>query len=156
MVLGLYKGEAEKHRYSLSHRGFGPTFGSHFWVTLLAQIVAAGRSTLFTPVSLAGHLDLKMMGLAPMAVLPAFQRMNFGSELVRTGLEQCRDFGFEAVVVLGHPEFYPRFGFLPSTRFGIDSEYGVPDEVFMVRELTSGALRGRAGRVTYHPAFSDV
>ena len=109
---------------------------------------------MFTPVSLSGYPDLKMMGLAPMAVDPAHQRKKIGSALVRAGLEQCRDLGFEAVVVLGHPEYYPRFGFLPSARFGnIDSEYDVPDEVFMALELQLHALRGKTGRVKYNPAF---
>jgi putative acetyltransferase len=111
---------------------------------------------MFTPVSLSGHPGLKVMGLAPMAVAPEHQRKGIGSALVRAGLERCRQLDFAAVVVLGHPEYYPRFGFSPSTRFGIGSEYDVPEDVFMATELQPGALSGKAGTVKYHAAFGDV
>ncbi len=111
---------------------------------------------MFSPVVLSGNPDLKVMGLAPMAVAPEHQRKGIGSALVRAGLEQCRLLGFVAVVVLGHPEYYPRFGFSPSSRFGIDSDYEVPEEVFMAMELEPEALSGKTGRVKYHHAFSKV
>ncbi|MCZ6829600.1 MAG: N-acetyltransferase, partial [Gammaproteobacteria bacterium] len=107
---------------------------------------------LFSPVSLSGHPDCRMMGLAPMAVTPGHQNKGIGSALVRAGLDQCRKLGFTAVVVLGHPQYYPRFGFSPSSEFNIDSEYEVPDEVFMAMELQVGSLRGKTGRVKYHAA----
>ena len=96
------------------------------------------------------------MGLAPMAVLPEHQNKGIGSALVRAGLEQCRNLGFAAVIVLGHPEFYPRFGFKPACRFNIDSQYGVPQEVFMVIELEPSALSGVTGRAEYHEAFNSL
>lgn len=111
---------------------------------------------LFSPVSLSGHPDLRVTGLAPMAVLPESQREGIGSSLVKAGLEACRNAGFEAVVVLGHPEYYPKFGFVPASRFGIDSEYDVPDEVFMAQELVAGALAERSGTIRYHEAFRGV
>lgn len=111
---------------------------------------------MFSPVVLSGNPDLKVMGLAPLAVSPEHQRKGIGSALVRAGLEQCRQLDFVAVVVLGHPEYYPRFGFSPSSRFGIDSEYEVPEEVFMAMELKPEALSGKTGRVKYHAAFSNV
>ena len=111
---------------------------------------------MFSPVVLSEYPDLNMMGLAPMAVSPEYQRKGIGSGLVRAGLEQCRQLGFVAVVVLGHPDYYPRFGFSPSSRFGIDSDYDVPEEVFMALELEPEALMGKTGRVKYHAAFSNV
>lgn len=111
---------------------------------------------MFSPVSLSDYPDLKVMGLAPMAVAPEHQRKGIGSALVRAGLEQCEQLGYAAVVVLGHPEYYPRFGFSPSSRFGIYSEYEVPEDVFMAMELQLGALSGKTGRVKYHAAFSNV
>ena len=111
---------------------------------------------MFSPVSLSGHSGLHIMGLAPMAVSPDRQRTGIGSALVRAGLEQCARLGFGAVVVLGHPAYYPRFGFLRSTRFGIGSEYDVPEDVFMVVELQPGYLLDASGTIKYHAAFSNV
>ena len=96
------------------------------------------------------------MGLGPMAVAPGCQRKGIGSALVRAGLIACTERGFRAVVVLGHPKYYPRFGFSESKRFGIKSEYDVLDEVFMALELVPGALSSASGIVRYHEAFGDV
>jgi putative acetyltransferase len=108
---------------------------------------------LFSPVAFDAP-GLPICGLAPMAVLPARQRSGIGSALVRAGLDQCRRLGFGAVVLVGHPEYYPRFGFVPASRFGLRCEYDVPDDVFMACELTRGALTGRTGMVRFHPAFA--
>ncbi|MCK9996775.1 MAG: N-acetyltransferase [Candidatus Krumholzibacteria bacterium] len=126
-------------------------------ISLVAEVdgKVAGH-ILFTPVTLSTEPDLKMMGLAPMAVVPGHQKQGIGSALVRAGLEQCGQMGFVGVVVLGHPEYYPRFGFAPSSRFGMDSEYDVPEDVFMTLELKPEALRGKTGRVKYHAAFNSV
>jgi putative acetyltransferase len=112
---------------------------------------------LFSPVTLSSLPDLRIMGLAPMAVSPEQQRKGVGSALVRAGITACRDLGYEAVVVLGHAEYYPRFGFVPASRFGLRSEYDVPDDVFMAMELTPGALQGSApGTIRYHESFGTV
>lgn len=111
---------------------------------------------MFSPVALIEHTELEIAGLGPMAVLPQHQRAGIGSALVHAGLEECRKRGFGAVVVLGHPGYYPRFGFRPSTRFGIRSEYDVPDDAFMVRELREGYLDGATGTIRYHAAFGNV
>jgi len=111
---------------------------------------------MFSPVTLIGSFDLKIMGLAPMAVLPKYQRKGIGSALVQTGLDECKKRGFGAVVVLGHTSYYPRFGFIPATRFGIDCEYDVPEDAFMVIELQPSSLTGAKGKIKYHSAFSNV
>lgn len=111
---------------------------------------------LFTPVSLTGHCQAKIMGLAPMAVTPERQRSGIGSALVREGLNQCRKQGWEAVVVLGHPGYYPRFGFRPASSFEIACQFEVPDEAFMALELSPGAFTARSGTIHYHPAFAEV
>jgi putative acetyltransferase len=80
---------------------------------------------MFSPVTLSGDSNLKVMGLGPMAVKSGYQDQGIGSRLVRQGLEACSRAGFGAVVVLGHTWFYPRFGFIPSVKFGIRSEYDV-------------------------------
>ena len=108
---------------------------------------------LFSPVRLTGADDLRAVGLAPMAVALERQRTGIGSALVREGLAHCQRQGVGAVFVVGHPEYYPRFGFRPASGFGITCEFEVPDEVFMAMELAPGALKGRAGRLFYHEAF---
>lgn len=111
----------------------------------------------FSPVTLAPeNEDLNAMGLAPMAVLPGMQNRGVGSMLVRRGLEECARQGFDAVVVLGHPAYYPRFGFAPAKTFGIGCEYEVPDEVFMALELKPDALKNRRGTIRYRPQFAGV
>jgi putative acetyltransferase len=111
---------------------------------------------LFSPAIMPGFGYLKIMGLGPMAVKSEYQNQGIGSALVRQGLEACRRAGFGAVIVLGHTWFYPRFGFIPSVKFGIRSEYDVPEEAFMVIELTTGYLKGVSGIIKYHPAFNNV
>ena len=97
-----------------------------------------------------------MIGLGPLAVLPERQRKGIGSQLVTGGLEECIKQGYEAVVVLGHPWLYPRFGFVPSVKFDINCEFEVPEDVFMVKELRPGSLAGKSGTVKYHPLFSEL
>lgn len=112
---------------------------------------------LFSPVTLTAEgLEVTLLGLAPMAVLPEYQNQGIGSKLVENGLEESRRKGYPAVVVLGHPDYYPRFGFVPSQKYNISTEYDVPPEVFMVLELQSGALSGLSGIANYHGAFAEL
>lgn len=111
----------------------------------------------FSPVTIGSETNtLNAMGLAPMAVLPTYQNQGIGSALVREGLKECRRRDYDVVVVLGHPKYYPRFGFKPASSTGLRCEYDVPDEVFMVIELKPDALAGRQGLVKYHGEFSRV
>ena len=110
---------------------------------------------LFSPVSLAGHPGLRLMGLGPMAVAPRRQRQGIGTALIREGLEACRRSGCDAVVVLGHANYYPRFGFVPAARYALRCEYDVPEDVFLVTELKREALRGASGLIRYDEAFGQ-
>ncbi len=111
----------------------------------------------FSPVSIESiDTSFSALGLAPMAVLPECQKQGIGSELVRAGLRECAKRGHPVVVVLGHPGFYRRFGFSTAKDKGITCEYPVPDEVFMVAELTPGTLKGRSGVVKDRPEFASV
>jgi len=108
----------------------------------------------FSPVTIESETStFTAMGLAPMAVLPEYQKQGIGSALVEYGFRECRRIGHDIVVVVGHPEYYPRFGFTPARAKGLRCEYDVPDEAFMVAELSPGALNGRQGLVRYHPEF---
>ncbi len=112
---------------------------------------------LFSPVTIEpGSPGFPIAGLGPMAVLLPYQKMGIGSELVRVGLEDCRQAGYGIVVVLGHPGFYPRFGFLPARPFGIRAEWGVPDDAFMALEIVPRALSGCSGVARYLPEFGGL
>ena len=110
---------------------------------------------LFSPVTLDNHNSpISIAALAPMAVVPKYQNKGIGSRLVVEGFKCCQENGYTAVVVLGHPRFYSRFGFVPSVHCGIKSEYDVPAEVFMIKALEDTALKGHSGIIKYHRAFS--
>jgi putative acetyltransferase len=109
---------------------------------------------LFTPIAVEPPVSgRRFAGLGPMAVRPDHQRRGIGGQLVRAGLDECRRLGYAAVVVIGHPEYYPRFGFVPGDTRGLQYEHPVPREAFMVLELETGALAGCAGVVRYPPQF---
>jgi putative acetyltransferase len=91
------------------------------------------------------------VSLAPMAVLPDHQRRDVGSQLVRRGLAQLCDRGERIVIVLGHKQYYPRFGFSPEKARDLASPF--PPEAFMALELSEGALAGIQGTVRYPAAF---
>ena len=132
-------------------RGIASTFS--FVVLPSDRIVG---HIFFSPVVVEGKCsrNLSIVGLAPLAVLPNYQRQGIGTLLIRQGLKECGRSGFQAVVVLGHPDFYSRFGFIPASRKSLGCEYDVPDEAFMVLELKSGALQDCRGTVKYRSEFS--
>jgi len=99
---------------------------------------------------------IEALGLAPMAVLPAYQRQGIGTQLVEAGLAACRATPYGIVVVLGHPHYYPRFGFTTAKPHGIVWEHDAPEEAFMVQEVKEGALGQVQGVVKYRPEFEAV
>jgi putative acetyltransferase len=112
---------------------------------------------LFSSISIeTENGEISTLALSPMAVKPPYQRQGVGSKLVIEGLNVCKELGYKHVVVLGHPEFYPRFGFTPAKLFGIQAPFPVRDEVFMILEIEPGSLNGIAGTVKYPPAFDTV
>lgn len=113
---------------------------------------------LFTPVTVdMGERQCEGMGLAPMAVPPERQRQGIGSRLVERGLQILRERHCPFVVVVGHPTYYPRFGFTPASGQGLDSQWpGMPDEAFMALVLDEDAMRGVRGVARYRPEFDEV
>jgi len=111
---------------------------------------------MFSPVQVRAARDIRAVALAPMAVHPDRQRTGVGSALVRAGLEECRDLGIHAVFVVGHPTYYPRFGFRLASSAGFACELAVPDEAFMVAELVPNVLAGNSGTVHFHEAFNEA
>jgi len=111
---------------------------------------------LFSPVSVEPAPDgFRGVGLGPMSVLPQYQNQGIGSRLVREGLEACRRGGYDFVVVLGHPAYYPRFGFSKAADHDLQSEYNAAD-AFMVMELRDGVLQRIKGLVKYAPEFREA
>ncbi|HEY9826583.1 MAG TPA: N-acetyltransferase, partial [Stenomitos sp.] len=130
-------------------------FTVSFVAVKLKQIVG---HIFYSPVEIEGECGnhLFMLGLAPIAVLPEYQRQGIGKLLIQHSLAECSRLGAKAVVVLGHPEYYPKFGFVPAKEKRLRCEYTVPDEAFMVLELEKGALEGCAGIVKYHSEFNQL
>ena len=113
---------------------------------------------LFSPVTVEGGNDVvKGMGLAPMAVSPELQRKGIGSQLVNSGIEELRKINCPFIIVLGHPEYYPRFGFEPASRFGIKSQWeGIPDNVFMILWLDKSMMNQISGIAKYRSEFNEA
>lgn len=133
-------------------RSVRPTLS--FVAVLSGQIVG---HLFFSPVAIDNQSNNSLVfGLAPLAVLPEFQKQGIGTALVEYGLKECDRFGCKAIVVLGDPDYYSRFGFIPAKNKGLKCEYTVPDEAFMVLELESGALDGCSGTVKYRSEFNDL
>jgi putative acetyltransferase len=120
--------------------------------------VAVGH-ILFSPATVVGPdgSPIRGMGLAPMAVLPARQRQGIGGALVERGLALLRERGCPFVIVLGHPAYYPRFGFQPASRSGLTSQWvGIPDDVFMAQILDAVRMAGVGGVARYRDEFDDA
>jgi putative acetyltransferase len=113
---------------------------------------------LFTPATIQAKEGIVVgMGLGPMAVLPEFQRQGIGSRLVKAGSRLVKKRKYPFVIVLGHPAYYPRFGFVPASRHGIKSEYkNAPDEAFMILVLNPAAVEGVSGVAKYRPEFASA
>jgi putative acetyltransferase len=112
---------------------------------------------LFFPINIKSKDSLfPTLALAPMAVLPVYQRNGIGSQLVRAGLKTAANLGYNSVIVLGHNDFYPKFGFRPASDYGISAPFEVPNDVFMAFELIPNGLAGISGIVQYPAEFDDV
>lgn len=127
--------------------------GGHVVASLVAECEGeVVGHILFSRLQVVGKdAATAAIALAPMAVLPAWQRRGTGSRLVEAGLAACRDLGERIIVVLGHPEFYPRFGFSADLAAPLAGPFSGP--AWMALELQPGALAGVAGRVVYAPPF---
>lgn len=152
---------------NLNDRAFGGVFESR-----LVDVIRTGKNfipelsivavnddgivghILFSKIMIKGESgDVETLALAPMAVLPEYQKQGIGRKLITYGLEQARECGYDSVIVLGHKEYYPKFGFRPASHWNIRSPFQVEDEYFMALELRAGALDGTAGTVEYPPEF---
>jgi putative acetyltransferase len=108
---------------------------------------------MYSPISVGG---LRGAALGPMAVLPELQRQGIGGKLVEAGNRRIEQGGCPFIIVVGHPEFYPRFGFKPARARGITCEWDLPDDVFMVLVLDEAEMEGVSGLAKYRNEFSSV
>lgn len=112
---------------------------------------------LFSAITIKGpERETPALALAPMCVLPEHQEHGIGGALLRRGLETCRELGHKLVVVVGHEDYYPRFGFVRAGEKGLVLPFEAPPEVFMVLELQPGALAGVSGEIVYPREFHEV
>lgn len=112
---------------------------------------------LFFPIKVTAdskHHD--SLALAPMCVLPEFQNKGIGGQLIIKGLQTALELGFKSVIVLGHRNYYPRFGFLPASKWEIKAPFELPADVFMALELVKDGLKDVSGVVEYPKEFDDV
>ena len=102
-----------------------------------------------------GETSVESLALAPVSVVRDHQKKGIGGKLIVAALEKAKELGYGSVVVVGHPEYYPKFGFKKASEWNIKSPFEVPDEVFMVMELSENALQGVEGVVQYSSAFAE-
>ncbi|WP_201265917.1 GNAT family N-acetyltransferase [Brevibacillus brevis] len=111
---------------------------------------------LFSKVHICNdNQSIESLALAPVSVLPDYQSKGIGKKLILEALQKAKELGYQSVVVLGHPEYYPKFGFQKASRWGIKAPFDVPDEVFMALELQENALAHISGVVEYPSAFFE-
>jgi putative acetyltransferase len=143
-----------------------------FGQDLEGQIVDALRSNGGVLLSLVATLDSRVVGhilyspatigdvtgaaLGPMAILPEHQRHGIGSRLIEAGNGRLKADGCPFIIVVGHAEYYPRFGFRPANTYGVRCEWDVPDDVFMVAVLDEAKMHGVRGTATYRPEFAST
>ncbi len=133
-------------------------------------VVRMRKSKEFVPeLSLVAELDGEIVGhisflkvqigektaltLAPVSVIPQYQLKGIGSKLIKMGHDIAKELGFEVVVLVGHKDYYPKFGYVKASMYGIKSPFEVPGECFMVLELKDGALENINGTIEYAPMF---
>lgn len=130
---------------------------SHGAAMLSLVALADGRVVghiMYSPIIIDGKVSGAALG--PMAVLPEYQCKGVGSELVKCGSERLKKHGCPFIIVLGHAEYYPRFGFRPASAHGVRCEWEVPDNVFMLLILDEDKMCGASGLAKYRDEFSIV
>jgi putative acetyltransferase len=109
---------------------------------------------MYSPLSIGGNVTGAAWG--PMAVLPEHQRQGIGSKLIEAGNRKLKDAGCPFIIVVGHADYYPRFGFRPASEHGIKCQWDVPDDVFMLLVLEQAKMECVSGLATYRHEFASV
>ncbi|MEG2786365.1 MAG: N-acetyltransferase [Romboutsia sp.] len=112
---------------------------------------------MFTKISIENQDDkVEGLALAPLAVLPEYQKKGIGSNLIKEGLKISKELGYKSVVVLGSEQYYPKFGFKEAIDFGVKPPFEVPSKNFMVIELEENSLKNVEGIVVYAKEFFEI
>ena len=113
---------------------------------------------LFTKIKIKAENgnEYSSLALAPMSVTPKFQSKGIGGKLIKHGLNTAKELGYESVIVLGHKDYYPKFGFKVASLWNIKAPFEVPDEAFMAIELVENGLEGISGIVKYSKEFDEL
>jgi putative acetyltransferase len=124
----------------------------------LSLVAQAGGTVvghiLFFPIDIVTpDGPVPSLSLAPLAVYPEYQNMGIGGKLIEAGIGAARSKGFASIILVGHPGYYPRFGFEPAVRWGIRPLFDAPREAFMALALSEGGLEGISGVVAYPPEY---
>jgi putative acetyltransferase len=109
---------------------------------------------MYSPATVGDNVEGAALG--PMAVIPEYQRHGIGSKLIEAGNRKLKDAGCPFIVVVGHANYYPRFGFRPASEHGIRCEWDVPDDVFMLLVLDEARMTGVSGLAKYRHEFSSL
>jgi len=109
---------------------------------------------MYSPLTVAENV--RGVALGPMAVVPEYQRQGIGTQLIEGGNRKIKDAGYPFIIVVGHAQYYPRFGFRPASEYGINCEWDVPDEVFMLLVLNEAKMQGASGLAKYRHEFSTI
>ncbi|MDR2948138.1 MAG: N-acetyltransferase [Prevotella sp.] len=112
---------------------------------------------LFTEIYIVDtDKEVVSLSLAPIAVVPDQQNKGIGSQLIQYGLDKAKELGYKSVIVLGHKDYYPRFGFKPAKKWSIKAPFNIPDDAFMALELVEDSLNNVKGMVRYAKEFGDI
>ncbi|UAB71000.1 N-acetyltransferase [Vibrio sp. SCSIO 43132] len=146
-------------------------FPTHAEAELVSRLMENGQRTLslvacsdegevvgyilFSPVTL-DQQDFNWQGLAPLAVKEEYRGQGIASELIKEGLSSLAELGYPVCVVLGEPEFYGRFGFESAAKYGMDTQWELPEGAFQIQELREGELDGKSGKIFYSQEFSEL
>jgi predicted N-acetyltransferase YhbS len=131
-----------------------PTFNRELSLVAVSEGKILGH-ILFTPAIIDNEQkQFQILVLGPVSVLPEFQKQGIGCDLIKAGHQKAIECGFNSVILIGHPQYYPRFGYKPASGWGIKTHYQLPsDDVFMAVELAENALKNVSGTVIFPPEF---
>ncbi|MFX1521000.1 MAG: GNAT family N-acetyltransferase [Promethearchaeota archaeon] len=110
---------------------------------------------LFSKMKIVGESEYETLMLAPLAVIPKLQKQGIGGKLIKKGIEKAIELGFDSIIVVGHKDYYPKFGFQKASKWGVQCPFEVPEGAFMAIELTEKALENKAGVVQFPEEFME-